>query len=606
MIPTKPLCVLDIEVAPNYVLFSFMDRVTRVSSDIEMVGSQRTMTDEQVELVDTIMRYYTTFGFNSLNYDIPLIMYAMQYIKVEDIYYASQTIVEGKVWKPWEVWRNLGIYENPDYDHIDIIRPAPAINTGLKLYGTRLHSHTIRDLPYAYDENLTEAKMTETVEYCHNDLRLTCELYDAIEDRIDLRIRMGQRFDVDFRSKSDAQIAEAILRSELTKKGIVVPYSSGVPKPYEVGYNPPSFIKFSSPILIELENLMSNYTYSIEKGSAKLPDEIGKYDLTIGNKKYKVGIGGLHSVDKCECYEADDEYELIDKDVASYYPATIINNRIFPAHLGDDFLEVFKSIVDERLEAKRNKDKLVADSLKIVVNGAYGKFGSQYSFLYSPENMLFVTLTGQLSILMLIERLEMVGIQVVSANTDGFVSRVRKDMIDKYEEVCKQWEADTGYDLEATHYDKIYFRDVNNYIAFKTDGSSKGVGVLREPGLNWNPIADIVRQAVTEFLRDGTDIEDKIRGCDDVTKFCFSRTVNGGAQYNGEYLGKVVRWIHSHRDVPIFYCKNGHKVPKTSNARPMMVLTDSIPEDLNYEMYIEEARKLLKQVGCAVDNELNS
>lgn len=62
-------------------------------------------------------------------------------------------------------------------------------------------------------------------------------------------------------------------------------------------------------------------------------------------------------------------------------------------------------------------------TFKIVLNGTFGKLGSKYSFLYSPNLMIQVTITGQLALLMLIEALEAAGISVVSANTDGIVSR---------------------------------------------------------------------------------------------------------------------------------------------------------------------------------------
>ena len=112
----------------------------------------------------------------------------------------------------------------------------------------------------------------------------------------------------------------------------------------------------------------------------------------------------------------------MDCDVASYYPSIILNQGLCPANIGENFLRVYKKIVDERLKAKKEGDKVVSESLKIVINGSFGKFGSKFSALYAPEMLLQVTLTGQLALLMLIEKLENADIKVISANTDGVVS----------------------------------------------------------------------------------------------------------------------------------------------------------------------------------------
>jgi len=59
--------------------------------------------------------------------------------------------------------------------------------------------------------------------------------------------------------------------------------------------------------------------------------------------------------------------------------------------------------------------KKTANTLKTLLNGSFGKLGSRYSIFYAPTEMLQVTITGQLALLMLIEMMELCGIPVVSA-----------------------------------------------------------------------------------------------------------------------------------------------------------------------------------------------
>ena len=147
--------------------------------------------------------------------------------------------------------------------------------------------------------------------------------------------------------------------------------------------------------------------------------------------------------------------------------------------------------------------------------------------------MMQVTITGQLSLLMLAERLEATGISVISANTDGIVTKIPRALESVAEEIVLEWEIDTGYILEPADYLSINSRDVNNYIAVK-EGDVKGKGAYADQSEHYyqlrnNPTSEICSQAVKEFLQHGTPIEETIRSCKDVRQFITIRTVNGGS-----------------------------------------------------------------------------
>jgi DNA polymerase elongation subunit (family B) len=104
----------------------------------------------------------------------------------------------------------------------------------------------------------------------------------------------------------------------------------------------------------------------------------------------------------------------------------------------------------ETLKAEKKKYAVEADSKKITLNGSFGKFGSKYSSLYSPQLLLQTTITGQLSLLMLIEELELNGIRVVSANTDGIVTYYHESQIPTLQDILFNWEIQTSYTLEQS------------------------------------------------------------------------------------------------------------------------------------------------------------
>ena len=85
--------------------------------------------------------------------------------------------------------------------------------------------------------------------------------------------------------------------------------------------------------------------------------------------------------------------------------------------------------------------------MKVPINACFGKFGSKYSALYAPDLMINVTVTGQLSLLMLIEMLELNHIHVISANTDGIVTYYDRSLKDTKDSIIQRWSELTEYDM---------------------------------------------------------------------------------------------------------------------------------------------------------------
>ena len=264
-----------------------------------------------------------------------------------------------------------------------------------------------------------------------------------------------------------------------------------------------------------------------------------------------------------------------------------------------------RSVAEIEADIAKVKSDLIyhtarAASLKLSLNGSFGKLGSKYSALYSPDLLIQTTITGQLALLMLIERLEEKGIGVVSANTDGIVTYFHKSLERAYEEVCWDWMLATSYELEFTEYSALYSRDVNSYIAVKPNGSVKGKGAFAEPNLMKNPQFVIVNEAIYAYLSKGTPIKHTVNTCSDMTKFLMVRSVTGGAEWNGEYLGKAVRFYYSNAvdaETCIRYAKNGNKVPISDGSRPLMELPEKAPSDIDRERYIQIAKETLKDFG---------
>lgn len=255
------------------------------------------------------------------------------------------------------------------------------------------------------------------------------------------------------------------------------------------------------------------------------------------------------------------------------------------------------------LKAEHSRQETIAASGKISSNGSFGKFGSKWSILYSPELLIQVTLTGQLALLMLIEMIENTIGQyvVVSANTDGIVIKCPRSEAMSLALAIEAWENVTGFNTEETHYASLYSRDVNNYVAVKPSFEIKTKGAFSFDGLHKNPQNMVCNDAVINWLLYGVPPEHTVNSCTDVRRFITIRHVKGGAVTDqGEYLGKAVRWYHSTEQPPghIKYVSNGNLVPETEGCKPMMELRELAPKDLDYQWYVDEAYKILKEIGA--------
>jgi len=652
----KPRCVFDIECVGDWFLVYFKQVDSGKKRYFEMYDGHP--LDRQN--VIRVLRNHTIIGFNSLNYDVPMLRAALRQGVTNKMLKQMNDAIIGRQLRHWQTEREFNLPKIDWLDHIDLIEPAPSVNVGLKLYGGRLHSKRIQDLPFDPDElmfNGTPGKREEAIIYCENDLDTTIDLYRHIAPQIELRESMSKQYGVDVRSKSDAQIAEAVIKSELERQGLSV-YKPEFPSDYSFKYDPPSFLEYQTEQMQEVFDIVTSATFRLKKTRVKdddessddpsdgsggvkikvsgveMPAEIKKLRVKMGGSTYKMGIGGLHSTEKRISHYADDEYILKDADVASYYPAVILTCELYPEHLGYSFLSIYKKIRDERVAAKhrasaikkeiaaiKGEDTLrarlaeleteliaretEASTKKVTTNGAFGKLGSKYSFLYSPKLMLQVTITGQLVLLMLIESLELAGISVISANTDGIVSRIHKNKVDLYHSIISDWEKRTGFEMEFAEYASLHSASVNSYIAIKPDGSVKQKGLYAFVGSKGspaekNPKNHICIDAVIAYLTKGTPLDETIEWCPDIRRFLSVQRVKGGAEFEGQYLGKVARWYRSSRSTScIKYAtgdKQGDKVSMSDNAMPMMELS-GLPDDLDYPWYISQSRKMLGDLG---------
>jgi hypothetical protein len=608
--------VFDIECYANYFLIAFKGID---SGKIIFFEFDETSFLREIPKLRWIMQSFTLISFNGNNYDMPMAALALAGHDTYKLKRATDMIITGvdgeEPKRPQDVLKIFKTKRLKDVDHIDLIEVAP-LDGSLKVYAGRLHAERMQDLPYRPDTILTPDQKLVVRWYCINDLRNTELLYLDLKEAIDLREQMGHMYNVDLRSRSDAQIAESVIAEELHRMtGLAYQKAPEVQVGSIYKYVIPHYIQYNGANMRwVLETVRNAVFYVNESGRIGMPSELSDLNIPIGNSVYTMGIGGLHSTESTVAHKADENTVIVDRDVASYYPRIILNLGLYPKHLGVNFLTVYQSIVDRRLAAKASGDKLTAETLKITVNGSFGKTGNKYSMLYEPSLVVQTTITGQLSLLMLIERLELAGVPVISANTDGVVIKCPKTRIEDMNAIIAQWEKDTGFQTEEARYLALYSRDVNNYIAVKqkfdkvnkvwlnqAEDVPKLKGAYSEAGLRKNPQNEVCIDAVVALLVKGVPVATTISQCNDFRKFITVRRVRGGAVKDGVFLGGVVRWYYAN-DIAghIVLAKSGNKVPKSEGAKPVQDMPKAFPTDINYDWYINEAYDILRDIGYMI------
>jgi DNA polymerase elongation subunit (family B) len=268
------------------------------------------------------------------------------------------------------------------------------------------------------------------------------------------------------------------------------------------------------------------------------------------------------------------------------------------------------------LAKKDKKIKGIVGALKLAVNSVYGKSSDMQSWIYDRQLTMFTTITGELSLLMLIEQYECNDINVISANTDGVTVRIRKDLVDKMHEINAWWCEITQYELERTDYQKIIFSTVNDYLAIKTDGEIKKKGdFLTDFELHKNKSARIVPIALEQYFVNNVDIEHTIRNHSNVYDFCLRQKASKDFHYEGVNRVSGEKTIYN-KLIRYYVSKTGEKLLKVKNedcetnaadvsqveaGEWVMHVCNHLTKDhslanINYDYYIERANKIVHKI----------
>lgn len=192
-------------------------------------------------------------------------------------------------------------------------------------------------------------------------------------------------------------------------------------------------------------------------------------NVVIDGFRFDFGVGGIHGSLSEKVVKSNKKWNIVDLDVSSFYPNLAISNRIYPKHLTDKFCDIYKDMYEQRKSYKKGTPENAM--LKLALNGTYGESNNPFGVFYDPQFTMSITVGGQLTLCLLIDMFyqNKINFKMVMANTDGITVVVTKEHDDNMMHIVGEWEKLVKLEMERVDYDKMFIRDVNNYIGVYKD-----------------------------------------------------------------------------------------------------------------------------------------
>lgn len=283
-------------------------------------------------------------------------------------------------------------------------------------------------------------------------------------------------------------------------------------------------------------------------------------------------------------------------------------------HLLPDFIG---TLMEQREEAKKKKDKYLSQAIKILMNSFYGVMGAYSCRFYNPELPSAITETGQWLLVQSKKYFESLGYQVVYGDTDSLFVKLKEGEgaeADKYgnslaESVNKYWskklpeEFGTESFLEM-EYEKYY----KKFIITPARGSESGAkkryaGILMKNGQEKIEFVgmEFVRSDWTRLAKEfQVELYKRIFAEQDVKKWirAFVKRIN-----EGEHDSKLIYRKRLRKDLTQ-YTKNvppqvkAARMLGTSSSTIQYIITKRGPvpveldhSDIDYQHYIDKQIK---------------
>jgi hypothetical protein len=614
--------VFDIETFPNV----FTLAVEHADAPLHWMFEISDWRNDSREIIEFLTYLKQTdarmVGFNNLGFDYPVLHTLIRMAKADaaTLYQKAMAII-GSQDEDGSRWMHLVKPSDQFVTQIDLFKihhfDNKARATSLKVLEFNMRSDSIEDLPFKVGTTLTREQVDVLKKYNQHDVAQTKAFYHKSQDMIAFREELTRKYARDFMNHNDTKIGKDYFVMKLEEAGVAC-YDYG-----DKGRTPRQtkrpvihlkdailpWIQFQQPEFNRVLNWLKQQSITETKGV------FTDLTATINGFTFVFGLGGIHGSVESEIIESDSEHVIVDLDVTSYYPNLAITNGFYPAHLGKEFVAIYKYLFEQR----KSYPKKSAESamLKLALNGVYGDSNNQFSVFYDPLFTMSITLNGQLLLCLLAEGLMTIpGLRLIQVNTDGLTVRVPRTHKVLVDLARMAWQERTGLNLEEAVYKAMMIRDVNNYIGvFDPAFVKPGDPTVKRKGayewkVGWHQNAGglVIPKVAEKVLVEGAPIRETVENWPDIMDFMLRtkvpRSSHLGIEKDGVtsqlqnttryYIavggGRLFKWMPPLAKKPGEWRKIG--VESGWGVQPCNDIKDAGKLPVDFDYYIREVEKL--------------
>ena len=462
------IIIYDAEVFPLDSMFGFLTVLGNNEYDVFQTWDPAEIKKFYYEnYLDSIFVGHNNFGYDNS------ILEAI--VKGKNPYEISQKIVKENI-RP-RCYLNI-----TSFDNMRVRRTPFSLKTTEIIAGKALHQS---DVDFDTPRPLTLDEKLLTEDYNLDDLKQTLYNFERFNQQFSLRIDLAQTFDIPLKEAfkaTEAQIGAKVLK---VKKDESLKYKPVKPKIW--------------PTLQVKNQEVLNWYLNEEYMDRSLT-------ITLCGCKVTLAKGGIHGAILKSYWD-----KLLYGDVSGYYNRIMMVLDLFPRSMDEESKAIYRKMFKDQLEMKKDPAKKNArKAFKTILLCPFGAMNNEYTDFYDPYHFYLVTLSGQLYLVDLLEKLD--GLVIgVNINTDGIMLHIiNEEDEEKVRAIIKEWEDRTGFEMEIGFLYKMFQRDVNAYfcidekgevdykgevINYKTDDASYGACRLFDAT---NP--PIVAKGVIDYL----------------------------------------------------------------------------------------------------------
>ncbi len=378
--------VYDVETISNFFSFVGFNIDNKIISSFVIHNSRNDLL-LLIEHLETIKRLV---GFNNLNFDSQIIQFIQENYtdwldltgeEISKIIYEYSQYIINKInnggWSDYPEWKlnikNIDLFKIWHFDN-------KAKMTSLKWIEYSIDMNSIEEMPVKHYDNVQELQINDILAYNEYDVKATYELYLITKgetehplykgvDKFQLRKDINKEFGIKCTNFNDVRIGDAINKLSYIKN---TDYKKDIPKPikddkiYKFKDCFPSYIKFET---IEFNNFINSLKNIEIKPQNKKEKKEQDFEFTFNSTIYCIAKGGIHSKDKPRIIKPNENECLRDADIGSQYPWSLIKNKRFPRHLGEEWLIGYRQIFEDRIKAKKEGKKSINEAYKLSLNG---------------------------------------------------------------------------------------------------------------------------------------------------------------------------------------------------------------------------------------------